>query len=162
MVVYHDESIYNSNEWQKWMWGKEERPALLLKTKGTGLMVPDFIEEHYRYLRLSDEQFGQAKLLNSSMGQCASVVFEHGSERGGYWTGERFLTQMKTAGNVAHFKYPAYPIPWFSYLTRAAVIGNFYDKALAARNILVKDVFGTLSGQGSLSPWCCQMAQPRV
>ena len=100
------------------------------KTKGSGLMVSDFIEEHYGYLHFSDEQFGQAKLLNSSMEQCASVVFEYGSERGGYWTGERFLTQMKTACNIAHFKYPAYPLPWFSYLTRAAVIGNLMIKLL--------------------------------
>ena len=31
---------------QTWMWGEEERLALLPKTKGSGLMVSDFIEEH--------------------------------------------------------------------------------------------------------------------
>jgi hypothetical protein len=46
VVVYHDESIYNSNEGQTWM----------AKTKGSGLMVSDFIEEHDGYLSLSNQQ----------------------------------------------------------------------------------------------------------
>jgi hypothetical protein len=32
VILYHDESIYNSNEGQTWMWGEEERPALLLSS----------------------------------------------------------------------------------------------------------------------------------
>ena len=48
------------------MRGKEERPALLLKT--------------------------------------SKVLFEYGSECGGYWTGDRFMAQMKTA--IAEIKYP--------------------------------------------------------
>ena len=45
-MIYHDESIFNTNEGQTWMWGEEERPAILPKTKGSGIMVSDFVEEH--------------------------------------------------------------------------------------------------------------------
>ena len=48
----HDELIDNSNKEQTWTWGEEEKPALLLKTKGSGLMVSDFIEEHNGHLHL--------------------------------------------------------------------------------------------------------------
>ena len=43
MVIYHDESIFNTNEGQSWMWGEEDRPAILPKTKGSGIMVSDFV-----------------------------------------------------------------------------------------------------------------------
>ena len=35
---------------------------------------------------MGDEQFEQAEVLNPSIAQCARVVFEYGSECGGYWT----------------------------------------------------------------------------
>jgi hypothetical protein len=84
VVVYHDESIYNSNEGQTWM----------AKTKGSGLMVSDFIEEHDGYLSLSDQQLEQAKAANPDIKNYTCVVFEYGSKRGGYWTGDRFIAQM--------------------------------------------------------------------
>ena len=34
VIIYHDESILNTNEGQTWMCGEEERPAILSKTKG--------------------------------------------------------------------------------------------------------------------------------
>jgi hypothetical protein len=33
-MIYHDESIFNTNKGQTWMWGEEERPAFLPKTNG--------------------------------------------------------------------------------------------------------------------------------
>ena len=39
VVIYYDKSIFNTNEGQTWMWGEEERPAILPKTKGSGIMV---------------------------------------------------------------------------------------------------------------------------
>ena len=37
------------------MWGEEERPALLPKTEGSGLMVSDFVDELDGFLKHSDE-----------------------------------------------------------------------------------------------------------
>ena len=139
VLLYHDESIYNSNEGQTWMWGEEERPALLPKTKGSGVMVSDFVEEYDGYLRLSDEQFERAKADTPSIVQSARVAFEYGSERGGYWTGERFLTQMKTACDIAEFKYPSHSHSIAFILDQSSCHRKFDEKALIARNILVKD-----------------------
>ena len=61
VLIYHDESIFNSNESQTWMSGEEERPALLSKTKGSEVMVSDFVEEHKGYLHLSNVCRGRKK-----------------------------------------------------------------------------------------------------
>ena len=46
------------------MWGEEERPALLSKMKGSGVMDSEFVDEHDGYLRLTDKQFSLAKVHN--------------------------------------------------------------------------------------------------
>ena len=84
VVLYHDESIYNSNEGPTWMWGQEERPVLLPKTKGSGMMVSDFIDEYDGYLRLTDAQFDLARADDSAISKSARVTFDYGSECGGY------------------------------------------------------------------------------
>ena len=139
VVIYHDESIYNSNEGQTWMWGEEERPALLPKTKGSGLMVSDFVDEHDGFLCLSHQQHQQAKATNPSIQQHTRVVFEYGSERGGYWTGDRFMAQMKTACDIAEIKYPSSTHTVVFVLDQSSCHRKFDEKALVARNILVKD-----------------------
>ena len=55
MVIYHDESIFNTNEGQTWMWREENRPAILPKTKGSGIMVSGFVEEHRLRIQMSKE-----------------------------------------------------------------------------------------------------------
>ena len=61
LVIFHDESIFNTNEGQTWMWGESEQPAILPKTKGSGIMVSDFVEEYGGYLKLSPEELDHAK-----------------------------------------------------------------------------------------------------
>ena len=139
VLIYHDESIYHSKEGQTWMWGEEERPALLPKTKGSGLMVSDFIDEHDGFLRLSEQEHQQAKAVNPSIQQQARVVFEYGSERGGYWTGDKFMTQMKTACDIVEVKYPPSSHTVAFILDQSSCHRKFDDQALVARNILVKD-----------------------
>ena len=36
VMIFHDESIFNTNEGQTWMWGTSDKPAILPKTKGSG------------------------------------------------------------------------------------------------------------------------------
>ena len=57
VLVYHDESIINTNEGQVWMWATEDVPILWPKTEGSGIMVSDFIEQHSIFLRLTDSEF---------------------------------------------------------------------------------------------------------
>ena len=46
VLIYHDESIFNTNEGQTWMWATEDAPILQPKTKGSGIMESDFIDQH--------------------------------------------------------------------------------------------------------------------
>ena len=52
--------LYNSNEGQTWMWGEADKPVLQPKTKRSGIMVFDFIDEHDGYLCLLSQQTQQA------------------------------------------------------------------------------------------------------
>jgi hypothetical protein len=88
------------------MWGEEEHPALLPTTKGSGIMVSDFIDEYDGYLRLTDEQYRQARRVNPQIAQHARIQFEYGVERDGYWTGDKFNKQMEMACTIAEYKYP--------------------------------------------------------
>ena len=66
VAIFHDESIFHINESQTWAWGNEDRPYIQPKTKGAGIMVSDFIEQHGGYLRLSDQQHDLAKMNDSN------------------------------------------------------------------------------------------------
>ena len=44
VLIYHDESIFNSNEGQLWMWTVEDMAVLRPKSKGSGIMASDFID----------------------------------------------------------------------------------------------------------------------
>lgn len=44
-----------------WMWAVEDHPAILPKTKGSGIMVLDFISEHQGYITLSLEEHERTK-----------------------------------------------------------------------------------------------------
>ena len=139
VAIYHDESIYNSNEGKTWMWGEEERLALLPKTKGSGLMVSDFIDEHDGFLRLSQEQYEEAKRVNPNISKQARVVFEYGAERGGYWTGDRFMEQIKTACDITEVKFTPSTHTLLFILDQSSCHRKYDEKALVAWNILLKD-----------------------
>ena len=61
VLMFHDESIFNTNEGQTWMWAAEGQPIIQSKTRGSGIMVSDFIDEHSGYLKLSDDEHSLAK-----------------------------------------------------------------------------------------------------
>ena len=70
------------------MWAEEDHPAILPKTKGSGIMVSDFIDEHDGYLMLSSGEHKEAKKRFPEIPAAAHVRLEYGGEREGYWTGE--------------------------------------------------------------------------
>ena len=41
IIIYYDESIFNTNEGQSWMWGTGEEPCLQTKTMGAGIKMSD-------------------------------------------------------------------------------------------------------------------------
>ena len=91
VLFYHDESIFNANEAQTWMWGSADKPAILPKTKGSEIMVSDFIDEHSGYLKLSPEELEDARDSDDNFPEEARALFEYGAARARYWTGEKFM-----------------------------------------------------------------------
>jgi hypothetical protein len=71
------------------------------KGKGAGIMVSDFVDEFNGYLQLSDDQFIEARKQSPEIKKEARVLLEYGEGKEGYWTSERFLSQMKTSVAIA-------------------------------------------------------------
>ena len=76
------------------------------KSKGSGIMVSDFVDEHYGYLALTDEEFARARETQPSLKQQARQFLEYGESREGYWTSVKFMLQMEIAVDIAEVKYP--------------------------------------------------------
>ena len=50
VVIFHDESTFQENDDQTTFWGAKDIIFLRPKSKGAGIMVSDFIDEHNGYL----------------------------------------------------------------------------------------------------------------
>ena len=88
------------------MWGTEDDPVIQPKTKGAGIMVSDFIEQHSGFLRLTDDELKLARSTTPTFPEAARCLLEYGAEREGYWTGEHFISNVESAARIAEFKYP--------------------------------------------------------
>lgn len=121
------------------MWGEEERPALLPKTRGSAIMVAVFIDEHEGYLSLSIDQHCQALESNPGIKTTSQVIFEYCSEHGGYWTGDKFMQQVKGACDIAAVKYPLSSHTVVFVFDQSRCHKMFNNMALVVHNILVKD-----------------------
>ena len=93
VLIFHDESIFNVNEGQTWVWGSEDHPFIKPKTKGAGIMVSDFIDQHNGFLRLTEMEHKQivSATKNPDFPKTARVQLEYGADKGGYWTSEKFV-----------------------------------------------------------------------
>lgn len=76
------------------------------KSKGAGIMVSDFIDEHCGFLALSDAEYEAAKKSNPSIKPYAREFLEYGEGREGYWNRDKFISQMKRAIQITEVKYP--------------------------------------------------------
>ena len=63
------------------MWGTEENPPILPKTKGEGILVSDFIEEYGGYLSLSESELDEAAKIYPEFPYEARQLLEYGAER---------------------------------------------------------------------------------
>ena len=105
VCIYHDESIFSINEGQVWMWASDDTPVLQPKTKGYGIMVSDFIDQHSGFLRLTDEEHALATAANPDFPKTARTLLEYGADKEGYWTGDKFMANVERAAKIAEFKY---------------------------------------------------------
>ena len=69
-------------------------------------MVSDFINEHNGYLQLTDEEYARVKANNPTIRKHARQLFEYGEAREGYWTSEKFMSQLKEAVKIVDAKHP--------------------------------------------------------
>ena len=46
VVLFHDESTFQANEDQPTLWAEKGTTVMRLSSKGAGIMVSDFIDEH--------------------------------------------------------------------------------------------------------------------
>ena len=106
VLIFHDESIYHSNEDQGWQWTEKNKVTIKPKGKGRGLMVSDFIDEFNGFLRLSDEEAEEALKHDRNHPVKARVILKYGAQLEGYWDSNKFMAQVKQACTIAEYKYP--------------------------------------------------------
>ena len=105
VLIYHDESIFSTNEGQIWMWASDDMPVIQPKTKGSGIMVIGFTDQHSGFLQLTDEEHAVATTIDPEFPKAARTLMEYGTDKEGYWTGEKFMLNVEKAVKIAEFKY---------------------------------------------------------
>ena len=95
MLIFHDESIFHSNDDQGWMWGEKGKTILKLKGQGHGIMVSDFIDEHNGFLTLTDTEYEQSKQIYPDLQQHARRLLKYGAEFEGHWNSENSWYKLK-------------------------------------------------------------------
>ena len=76
-----------SNEDQTTQWGIKGEKMLKPKSKRSGIMVSDFIDEHNGFLALSGEEHDKAKALNPRIHKYVREFLVYGESREGRATG---------------------------------------------------------------------------
>ena len=106
IFIFHDESTFNANDDEALQWVRPESQIIRPKSRGSGIMVSDFITEKDGYLCLTEEEYAVAHENDSNIRMGARTRLEYGEARDGYWTGPKFMKQMESAVKVAEVKYP--------------------------------------------------------
>ena len=138
VLIYHDESIFNTNEGQQWMWASEDMAVIRPKSKGSGIMVSDFIDQHSGYLRLTDEEHELATSTDPTFPKEARALLEYGAEREGYWTNEKFMANVADAAQIAEWKYPSDSHTIVFLFDHSSCHRAFADNALNVKRMNVK------------------------
>ena len=105
VVFFNDKTTLMSNEDQTTQWGTKGDKMMKPKSKGAGIMVSDFIDEHSGFLALSDAEYYQVKTTKPHLRKYAREFLEYGESREGYWTRDKFIKQMKRAIEISEIKY---------------------------------------------------------
>ena len=106
VYLFHDETTFNSNDDQNLKWGIKGEKIMKHKSKGAGIMVSDFIDDHNGFLVLSDTEYVEAQKVNPGIKKYARDYLEYGENKEGYWNLKRFMAQITWAVEIAEFKYP--------------------------------------------------------
>ena len=107
VMIYHDESVFHSNEDQGWAWAEKWGQQIKPKGQGRGIMISDFIEEYNGYLRFDDTEYETAKCTNPNVKKEARFLLKYGTDSEGYQDSNKFIQQVKHAVEIAELKYPS-------------------------------------------------------
>ena len=80
VLIYH----YEVSSVQIWMWASDDIPVIQPKTKGSGIMVSDFIDQHSGFLQLTDEEHAVATTIDPESPKAARTLMEYGADKEGY------------------------------------------------------------------------------
>ena len=105
VIFFPDKCTFQAND-QSQQWGFKGTKMMRLKSKGAGIMVSDFIDNHSGFLALNDEEYDRSKAANLILRKYAREFLEYGESKDGYWTFQRFMHQIDRAVEIAEFKYP--------------------------------------------------------
>ena len=61
------------------------------KSKGAGIMVSDFIDEHNGFLALIDEERSRSKQSNPTIKKYAHAYLEYGEHHEDYWNRDQMM-----------------------------------------------------------------------
>ncbi len=137
VIIDHDESSYNANDDEPWMWADEKSQKLRPKSRGAGIMVSDFVTEVDGWLRLTDEEYQKAKRINPHIQKEARVTLEYGEARDGWWVSDKFLKQMDVALDIVDAKYPKELYTCVFLIDHAPSHMKMGDDALCVQNMNV-------------------------
>ena len=84
VVLFHDETTFQSNEDQLTLWAEKGTSIMRPKSKGNGIMVSDFISEQHGYLQLTQEEYDEAKKTDPTIRKHARQTLEYGEGKEGY------------------------------------------------------------------------------
>lgn len=76
------------------------------KSKGAGIMVSDFVDEHNGFLALTEEEHSCAKQKYPTIKRYACVYLEYGEYCEGYCNRDQMMKQMDKAVAIAEVKHP--------------------------------------------------------
>jgi hypothetical protein len=99
------------------MWATKDMPMIHPKMKGACVMFSDFIDQHWGFLRLSEYEHTAIAANIPNSPETACILFEYGAEKGGYWTGEKFIDNVKDAVSITEHIYLllSHTIAWLFY-----------------------------------------------
>ena len=115
IFIFHDESTFNANDDQSLQWGTPDSQIIRPKSRGSGIMVSDFIMEGQGYLRHTDEEYERSKGKDPNIRKAAREFLEYGESRDGFWNSDKFMKHMEKAVQVAEAKFPkdeGYQLYW--------------------------------------------------
>lgn len=121
VLVAHDESTVHSNDSDAYMYVEEGRSNdIKYKNLGGGINISAFTSEEKGIVRLTDDEWAQAKLTNPDIAQDSTVKMKIGSkystkstgdkllglEHDGWWNNELMLEQTKRMIPIFEAQHP--------------------------------------------------------